>query len=57
MPSVRPVRKKYARDLEVYPSGLREVWLIMILPIKPSKKVSKKRAILLLSIVELLKIY
>ena len=48
MPKVTIERKKYASVLEVYPSGLREVWLIIKLPIKPRKNVRRKRMMLLL---------
>ena len=39
------------------PSGLSEVWLMMMLPIQPKKKVSKKRAIVLFYIKCLLLLY
>jgi hypothetical protein len=51
IPNVIIERKKYARVLDLKPSGLRVVWLITMLPIKPKKNVKRKRRSLLLSIV------
>ena len=43
MPNVTSVINIYASVLDLYPSGFRDEWLIIILPINPKKKVSKKR--------------
>ena len=50
IPQVSMVRKKYAELLDVHPSGFRLEWLIIMLPIKPKKKV-RRNLVKFLSIV------